>query len=442
MMSTNYKRLLPSIFLKNGEGVAWFDGSPITLPDPIAAAEDFNNYGADGIIVFDLSEEDDEHDVNMLMIRKICQAVDVPVYGAGRIRRLDDIKKLIYAGCHKACLNFAREDNVDLATGVGARFGRDQLAICVDNVSQLEDNQNLIKNYVSEIILVNNVSLPACAEWIMSSCNRNANPISLSLDCVFKDITLHDAAASLRAFPALTGISGGELNISCKTFMDFKRQCKSLNIPINTFESSIAWSELKLNNDGMIPVIVQDYKTDEVLMLAYMNEESFNHTIKTGLMTYWSRSRNELWEKGDTSGHFQYVKSLSCDCDKDTILAKVLQIGAACHTGKRSCFFNTMMKKEYDDTNPLKVFEKEYNVILDRKEHPTDGSYTTYLFESGLDKILKKVGEECTELIIAAKNPNPEELKYEIADFLYHAMVLMVEKGVTWNEIIKEISHR
>ena len=140
--------------------------------------------------------------------------------------------------------------------------------------------------------------------------------------------------------------------------------------------------------------------------------------------------------------HFQYVKSLTADCDKDTLLSKVLQIGAACHTGARSCFFNNIMKKEYDDHNPLKVFEQEYRVIQDRKEHPKAGSYTNYLFDKGIDKILKKVGEECTEIIIAAKNPNPEELKYEMADWLYHAMVLMVEKGVTWDEITKEVVQR
>ena len=156
----------------------------------------------------------------------------------------------------------------------------------------------------------------------------------------------------------------------------------------------------------MVPVVVQDYKTDEVLMVAYMNEEAFNTTLETGKMTYYSRSRNELWTKGMTSGHVQYVKSLSIDCDKDTILAKVSQVGAACHTGNRSCFFTELVRKEYKDSNPLHVFQNVYNVILDRKIHPKDGSYTNYLFDKGIDKILKKVGEECTEIVIAAKNPN------------------------------------
>ena len=169
-------------------------------------------------------------------------------------------------------------------------------------------------------------------------------------------------------------------------------------------KSSIAWSDFKLNSDGMVPVIAQDYQTNEVLMLAYMNEEAFNTTLETGKMTYWSRSRNELWTKGLTSGHLQFVKSLTLDCDNDTILAKVDQVGAACHTGNRTCFFKPLMKKEYDDTNPLHVFQNVYDVITDRKANPKEGSYTNYLFDKGIDKILKKVGEECTEIVIAAKN--------------------------------------
>ena len=173
-----------------------------------------------------------------------------------------------------------------------------------------------------------------------------------------------------------------------------------------------------------------------------MDEEAFEHTVKTGRMTYFSRSRQSQWIKGETSGHFQYVKSLAIDCDKDTLLAKVEQIGAACHTGNRSCFYTTIVGADYDAKNPLQIFESVYNTILDRKEHPKEGSYTNYLFDKGLDKILKKVGEEATEVVIAAKNPNPEEVKYELSDFLYHAMVLMAEKGITWDDITKELADR
>jgi phosphoribosyl-AMP cyclohydrolase / phosphoribosyl-ATP pyrophosphohydrolase len=238
------------------------------------------------------------------------------------------------------------------------------------------------------------------------------------------------------------GIGGELLNNTETDLLSVKAACKGAGISVNLFESAIKWSEFKLNSDEMIPVVVQDYKTNEVLMLAYMNEESFHKTITTGKMTYWSRSRNELWTKGLTSGHFQYVKSLTLDCDNDTLLAKVSQIGAACHTGNRTCFFNKVVEKEFTETNPLKVFEDVYSVIADRKINPKEGSYTNYLFDKGIDKILKKVGEEATEIVIAAKNPDAEEIKYEMSDFLYHAMVLMVEKGVTWEDITKELAKR
>ena len=177
-------------------------------------------------------------------------------------------------------------------------------------------------------------------------------------------------------------------------------------------------------------------------MLAYMNEEAFLCTVNSGKMTYFSRSRQEIWMKGETSGHIQYVKSLTADCDFDTILAKVSQIGPACHTGKPSCFFHPIVKKEYMEKNPQKVLEDVFQIILDRKAHPKEGSYTNYLFQKGIDKILKKVGEENAEIIIAAKNPNPEEIKYEISDYLYHLMVLMAECGISWEDITQELSQR
>ncbi len=192
----------------------------------------------------------------------------------------------------------------------------------------------------------------------------------------------------------------------------------------------------------MIPVVVQEYQTCEVLMLAYMNEEAYNMTLALGKMTYYSRSRQELWIKGETSGHYQYVKSLTIDCDKDTILAAVSQVGAACHTGNPTCFFQDLVKKEYISRNPLKVFENMYDTITERKEHPKEGSYTNYLFDKGLDKILQNIGEEATEIVIAAKNTEPDEITYEICDFVYDLVVMMVETGITWDEVVEELNQR
>ena len=242
--------------------------------------------------------------------------------------------------------------------------------------------------------------------------------------------------------PTVRGIAGEFINDTATDIMKLKSVLSNLGIKMDSFSPDLQWSDLKLNSDGMVPVIVQDYKTDEVLMLAYMNEEAFNTTINIGKMTYYSRSRNELWIKGLTSGHVQFVKSLTTDCDFDTILAKVSQVGAACHTGNRSCFFNNIVKKKYVEKNPLKVLETVYDIIAERRLNPKEDSYTNSLFEKGLDEILKKLSEECTEIIIAAKNPDEENIKFEISDFMYHVMLLMTEKNITWKDIASELAQR
>ena len=259
-------------------------------------------------------------------------------------------------------------------------------------------------------------------------------------EVLIRDGLIRNDLAELMGLDKVLGVSTNYFEE--KDIYKAKRSLKENGIDVAVFESAVDFADFKLMDNGLIPAVVQDYRTNEVLMVAYMNEESFRHTLETGKMTYYSRSRQELWCKGDTSGHYQYVKKLMIDCDNDTILAKVRQIGAACHTGNRSCFFTELASRDYVDTNPLTVLTEDYDVIRGRKEHPKEGSYTNYLFDKGIDKILKKCGEEATEMVIAAKNPDAEELKYEIADLLYHTMVLMVECGLDWNDVMKELVNR
>ena len=187
----------------------------------------------------------------------------------------------------------------------------------------------------------------------------------------------------------------------------------------------------------LIPAIVQDYKTNEVLMLAYVNEEAYQRMLETNQTCFFSRSRNELWHKGETSGHFQNIKGMYLDCDLDTLLILVEQIGAACHTGAYSCFFNEIMA--YDNTN---IFRSLSNLIENRKQNPVEKSYTNYLLDQGVDKICKKVGEEASETIIAAKNDDKEELIGEISDLFYHVFVLMNNQGVTLDDIENKLKDR
>ena len=198
-------------------------------------------------------------------------------------------------------------------------------------------------------------------------------------------------------------------------------------------------SKLKFDEKGLIPAIVQDHYTKEVLTLAYMNAESLAVTIDERRTCFWSRSRQELWRKGETSGSRQHVVSITADCDCDALVVEVVKDGPACHTGAESCFFNGLYLSDQ-----LKQFSYEglYRLIQGRKTSPVEGSYTTYLFEKGLDKILKKVGEECTEVIIGGCKEDRAETVYEIAELCYHVMVLMVQMGITVEDVTRELEKR
>lgn len=198
-------------------------------------------------------------------------------------------------------------------------------------------------------------------------------------------------------------------------------------------------SDLKFDEKGLIPAIVVDAVSKKVLILAYMNEESLKISMEKGLTCFWSRSRNELWLKGETSGNYQHIVSITADCDNDALVVMVEKDGPACHTGSESCFNNTLWQSE--DLHEFSL-EQLMSLLKGRKEEKKEGSYTTYLFEKGIDKILKKVGEESTEVIIAGKADDKKETVYEIADLAYHVMVLMTEMGISLEDIHRELASR
>ncbi len=462
-MDREHRYLLLGMGCRAGKAVHLEDGHSIEGETILQICQNGGDKGADGLFIFDLSQDDADHERTIHTIKEIARQVDVPIITGGRVDRLEDVKKYLYAGAGAVFLDVSIDENVDLMKEASSRFGSEKIFAYLPKARYLDRVEEYIQLGASKVVLA--YPLPACpdpgAQDLKTDRSACVQPIAdnklqsldglaipaLVMDCrgtrIGKDTAAGTADRLSASFWQAGSIQGMILDLSAAdSCMELKQALKADGLPMETFESSIAWDQFKQNSDGLIPVIVQDDKTNEVLMMAYMNEEAFEKTLATGTMTYFSRSRQKLWLKGETSGHFQYVRSLSLDCDNDTILAKVRQIGAACHTGNRSCFFKTLAAKEHKEKDPLKVFEEEYAVIKDRKEHPKEGSYTNYLFDKGIDKILKKCGEEATEIIIAAKNPDPEEIKYEIADFLYHMMVLMVEKQITWEEIIKEVADR
>lgn len=210
-------------------------------------------------------------------------------------------------------------------------------------------------------------------------------------------------------------------------------------------------AKIKFDAHGLVPAVIQDAATGTVLMVAYMNKESLDKTLATGVTWFYSRSRRALWQKGETSGHVQKIREIYYDCDGDTLLVKVDQTGAACHEGTFSCFSRRLDGREEErDADAAKAYDNPamtilyelYNVINDRKANPKEGSYTTYLFEKGRDKILKKVGEEAAETIIASKNADKGEILYEMADLWYHCLVLLAHHGITPTELLAELKGR
>ena len=201
----------------------------------------------------------------------------------------------------------------------------------------------------------------------------------------------------------------------------------------------ISVDNLKFGPDGLIPAVVVDHYTKEVLTLAYMNRENLDVTMKKGLTCFYSRSRQKLWLKGESSGNFQHVVDITADCDCDALVVEVVKDGPACHTGEESCFHNPLWQS---DTLKQFSYEGLYELIKGRKTSPKEGSYTTYLFEKGIDKILKKVGEESTEVIVAGKGGSREETVFEIADLIYHLTVLMVEMGISVRDVTAELEKR
>lgn len=432
------KKMMAAVRIKEDAGV-----NSEVLSKELAECLEQNQ--ADGLLILDQRAAEDACEEDLIRkIKSMSAASDLLVSVMQTYRRFEDAKKMIYAGAAQVVMPYEGVDRETVIFESAARFGS-QTAL-----------------YISEAMIPDEAALARLYEKGVREAYMSYKTFKIIRDVFLKSgikaVIADDFSKSDQGFlctesirnisgvlsdEQVTGVADESIFSDRKTdISDMKHELKNQGIAVNVFESSIPFSEFKLNSDGLIPVIVQDYKSGKVLMLAYMNEASYNETLRSGRMTYFSRSRQELWKKGETSGHYQFVKSIDIDCDKDTMLAKVAQVGAACHTGNASCFYTNLVKKEYDDVNPLTIFDELMETILERKVHPKEGSYTNYLFDKGVDKILKKVGEEATEIVIAAKNPDASELKYEICDFLYHMMVLMADKDVTWKEITRELAAR
>lgn len=418
--------------------IAYINAETEFSANVLELAQEYEQNGADGLYIYNYDDNETAQMEFLHTVKLILKRVDIPLYIGCAVKRFEDVKKALYTGASYVVIPYDAkypEKEVQIAID---RFGKDKIFVEFNAdrnaPSRAYEKQGLISELTKQGIagfFFKHVSLSEQMQQLF---------LGITAPVIVRDSLVRNDIESILSMDGVNGIATNYYRE--KNILPVKKVLAENGIETKCLKSSMAFSEFTLNADGLIPVVVQDYRTLQVLMVAYMNEEAFRTTIETGKMTYYSRSRKEQWVKGETSGHYQYLKEISVDCDKDTLLAKVHQLGAACHTGNTTCFYTPLASKEYDSYNPLTVLTEDYNIILDRKVNPKPGSYTNYLFEKGIDKILKKCGEEATEITIAAKNPDAEELKYEIADYLYHLMVLMAECDVDWNDIVKELANR
>ncbi|MFI3201968.1 MAG: bifunctional phosphoribosyl-AMP cyclohydrolase/phosphoribosyl-ATP diphosphatase HisIE [Eubacteriales bacterium] len=429
-----YKKMIATMYLVKDYAVKSMEDMTPLQETPLELANAYTLDQVDELILHVLSKSDEEKEESLHTIKALAGNLSIPLIGTGGIKRMEDVKKYLYAGCKKAIV--PEQADFSLLEEVSKKFGKEKIIACItkqETIEQSKKYEDALCTYASEWYV--------SKDLVKDSYFTKENAKELSKIVIIEQGT-QDLVEQYIKQDGIQGVTGTIIEGLYGQIDSFKKKCLEQGISVESYHDKLQWSQLKVDDFGLLPVVVQDEKTNEVLMLAYMNEEAYIKTLKSKIMTYYSRSRKELWLKGETSGHYQYVKSLQIDCDNDTLLAKVVQVGVACHTGAYSCFYTDIITNVYEDDNPVKVFQEVYDVIMDRKVNPKEGSYTNYLFDKGVDKILKKLGEEATEIVIASKNPNAEEIKYEIADFLYHMMVLMAEKNVTWEEITTELANR
>ena len=308
----SYKRLIPCIFIYKGKAIKWFDDKEVVSDDVIGLAKQYCDKGADELIVFDLSNTDDEHDEAIDLMKKVNRAISIPMVAGGNVRRQEDVKKILYTGAKRAILNFSKPLSFELIEEVSKRFGKERIAVSLNDFDALFKQQHLIDKFSSEIIFMHRLDL-------LSVMNITEIPCVVLTDTMEQEEIL-----KILKCKGVKGVSGMLISEPALDIDAFKNHCISEGIQMTSLESTMSFSDFTLNTDGLLPVVVQDYKTNEVLMMAYMNEEAFEHTLKSGKMTYYSRSRQCRWVKGETSGHYQYVKALSADCDNDTAIPEII----------------------------------------------------------------------------------------------------------------------
>ncbi len=442
------KQIIPCLDIRDGRVVKGKKFKDIQdVADPIALAKNYEKQGADVLFVLDITGNDRETFLNI--IKSITSELSIPVIVGGGIRTLEDVAEVLDAGAYKASITSAAITDPNLLKLAAEKYGSEKIVLSID-AGRVDENtwhaftQGGINDTGLDVI-----------EWAKKGESLGVGEIllnSIDTDGV-KDgyqIKLNQAVSNAVSIPVIASGGAGKLEdfhtlfaetnvtsaLAASVFhyneiniKDLKQSLSKQDIPVRSFNML---EKIKFDEQGLVPAIVQDAKTNKVLMLAYMNKEAYEKTIETKETWFYSRSRQELWHKGATSGNKQTVVNMTLDCDGDTLLISVLPHGPACHTGEESCFFTPIIEHKKDSHD---VIHRIIDTIEHRRKFPEEGAYTTYLFNEGIDKVLKKVGEEASEVIIGAKNNDRDEIKWEVADLVYHTLVLLNMTNVSIDDI-------
>lgn len=452
-------KIYPAIDIIGGECVRLVQGDysqkTIFSENPVEVAKKWETLGAEFIHIVDLDGAKSGSSENFEIIKNIAASVNVPIEVGGGIRTAEDIDKFLEAGVARVIIGTSALESPNVVKRAVEKHG-DKIAVGID----AKNGKVAVKGWVevsneSAIDLAIKMRKIGVKHIVYTDIDTDGMLKGPNVDAMRKmveeskiDVIASGGVSTIEDIEKLaqTGVEGAIIGRALYSdVLDLPSAIRAAKDTEYSVEDFI--SELKFDENGLIPAIAQDAESGEVLMCAYMNEESIKLTIDTGNATYFSRSRKEIWEKGATSGHYQKVREILVDCDGDALVLKIDQTGAACHTNNYSCFYRSFKNGKFKQIQTGKnigqgVIYDVYNVICDRKSNPKEGSYTNYLFDKGIDKILKKVGEEATEVVIAAKNSDNSETKYEIADLLYHISVMLVNQGITWDEVFDELQRR
>lgn len=471
----SYKKIIPCLDINKGRVVKGVNFEGLRdAGDPVEVAQGYVDAGADEIVFLDISSTVENRQITLDLVKKVAAVVTVPFTVGGGIRTLEDAQSVLNAGATTVSIGSAAVQNPHVITEISNRFGKESITIAIDARKSEADGSFHVMirggqtdTGIDVVDWAKEVEALGAGSILLTSMDRDGvcNGYDMELTkavtaAVSIPVTASGGAGKLSDFYDIL-TEGGATGALAASLFHFKtvevRQVKeyllergvSVTLSPEKKTAREQNSAFSFEADELIPVIAQDATSKEVLMLAYMNAEAYRKTVMTGKAHYYSRSRQKIWLKGEESGHFQSVQEIRYDCDHDTLLLLVEQIGGACHTGHKSCFYRSvegMQTSEhvFDEKVAYKkdILTRLQELVSERKSKPVEGSYTNYLFEKGIDKILKKVGEESAEVIIASKNEGNEELVCEVSDLIYHLTVLLVEKKTNWDAIRKELTKR